>query len=287
MRFFKNKYVISLIIATLLIFLTMALFNANRNDTSVVGNITGVVVGGVQRVFHSIGRGFGNVGTYFMDVNRLNTENTQLRITELELRNDLRELAALREENEQLRRMLGLRDNSQHLDLEAAEVIARNPGNWYNTFTIDVGTSSGIEVRQPVITAYNALVGYISAVGTNWAQVTAITDPTAAVGAVISRSRDMGVVEGDVILARRGQGRLSYISRDTSVIVGDYVETSGMGGIYPGGILIGQVLEVRPDPHGISQYAIIQMAADFGRLTEVFVIKNPPETMGYEYHEEY
>jgi len=121
------------------------------------------------------------------------------------------------------------------------------------------------------------LVGYISDAGTNWARVTALTDPASAVGASIVRSRDFGIVEGDVILGRRGQTRLAYIARDTNIIIGDYVETSGMGGIFPHGLLIGRVLEIRPDLQGISQYAIIETAVDFGRLTEVFVITNPPE----------
>ncbi|MCL2838699.1 MAG: rod shape-determining protein MreC [Oscillospiraceae bacterium] len=279
MRFFKNKYVIALIVATLVIFITMSIFGRNEDGTSVVGNITGVVVGGVQRVLTGAGNSIGSIGTYFSDVNRLTRENEEFRISEQQLRNDLRELAALRDENERLRRMLNLDENNPYLDLEAAKVIAQNPGNWYNTFTINKGTRHGIAVRQPVITAGNELVGYISAVGTNWARVTAIVDPTSAVGAMVVRSRDMGVVEGDVILGRSGQARLSHISRDTNIIVGDYVETSGMGGMYPRGILIGQVLEIRPEMQGLSQYAIIQTAVDFGRLTEVFVIKNPPDAV--------
>jgi len=252
----------------------MAFFNAEEG--TFIGNISGVVVGSVQRVISGAGSGIGNVGTYFADVNRLHREIYTLERALGQNTADALELVRLREENERLRAMLGLRESAAHFEVQAAEVIATNPGNWYTTFTINVGTSSGIAVRQPVITADNALAGYISAVGTNWARVTAISDPSAAVGVIISRSRDMGVVEGDARLGRRGQGRLSYISRDTNVIVGDYIETSGMGGIYPSGILIGRVVEVRPDPHGISQYGIVEMAVDFGRLSEVFVITNPP-----------
>jgi rod shape-determining protein MreC len=277
--FFRNKYVISLILATLIIFFAMSLFNENREGVSVVENVTGVIISSAQRVVSSVGNGVGNIGSYFTDNNRLRRENAELSLRISRAANDVREIGSLRAENERLRAMLNLRENTQEFNLEAAEIIAKTPGNWYNTFTIDKGTRHGVAARQPVITADNTLVGYISDIGTNWARVTAITDPSSAVGAVIVRSRDFGIVEGDVILGRRGQGRLSYIARDTNIVVGDDVETSGMGGIYPRGLLIGRVIEIRPDLQGISQYAIIETAVDFGRLTEVFVIKNPPEVI--------
>ena len=279
MNFFKNKYIIALIIATVIIFLIMSLFVEGREEVSIFENIVGVVVSSAQRVVTGIGDGVGSIGIYFSDINRLNRENNELKSELLRAQNDTREISSLRDENQRLREMLELRENSPEFDLEAAEIIARSPSNWYNTFTIDKGTRNGIAVRQPVITANNALVGYISDVGGTWARVTAITDPASAVGATIVRSRDFGIVEGDAILGRREQTRLSYIARDTNIIVGDYVETSGMGGVYPRGLLIGRVLEIRPDLHGISQYAIIETAVDFSRLTEVFVIKNPPEAV--------
>jgi len=254
----------------------MSLFDRGREDVSIVENIVGVVVSSVQRVVSGIGGGIGSIGTYFSNLNRLTRENIEMRENILRLQNDVRELDALRSENERFREMLNLREAMPGFELQAAEVIAKNPGNWHNTFTIDKGTRNGVAVRQPVITSYNVLVGYISDVGTNWARVTAITDPASAVGATIVRSRDFGIVEGDAILGRREQARLAYIARDTNIIIGDYVETSGMGGIYPSGLLIGRVLEIRPDLHGISQYAIIETSADFSRLTEVFVITNPP-----------
>jgi len=276
-NFFKNKYIISLILATVIILLTMAIFDSNRPNISFVENVTGVVITPVQKLFTTVGNWFGGFGTYFADVNKYKKENAQLRAQVREINDGIRNLDVLRNENERLRRMLDLKETNPELDLESAEIVGKSPGNWYNTFTIDKGLAAGIARKQPVITADNALVGYISDVGNTWAKVVGIIDPSAAVGAIVVRSRDIGIAEGDVTLSKEGYAKFGYISKNTNIIIGDYIETSGMGGIYPKGILIGQVIQIRPEIYNISQYAIIEPTVNFDKITEVFVIKNPVE----------
>ena len=118
------------------------------------------------------------------------------------------------------------------------------------------------------------LVGYVSAVGVNYAQVVGIIDMTSKVAAMISRTRETVVAEGSFELLDEGLMRVSYLKNDSDVRQGDLVETSGYGGIYPKGLLIGRVLEVLPESHGISSYAIIEPVVDFSTLTHVFVVKD-------------
>ena len=275
--FFKNKYIISLFLATIICFLTMSIFDVSRPDISVVENVVGVVIFPVQKLFTTIGNWFGGFGAYFVDVNKYREENGKLKTEIQKLNSGARNLEVLEKENERLRKMLNLKEITHEFDLESAEIIGKNPGNWYNTFTIDKGTSSGIAKKQPVISAENALVGYISDVGTNWAKVVGVIDPASSVGAIIVRSRDIGIIEGDVSLTKEGYAKMGYISKNTNIIIGDYIETSGMGGIYPKGILIGQVLQIRPETYNISQYAIVEPAVDFDKISELFIIKNPIE----------
>ncbi|MBR2452860.1 MAG: rod shape-determining protein MreC [Clostridia bacterium] len=173
-----------------------------------------------------------------------------------------------------MRRLLALKAAYPELELDAAEVVSREPSNWYNTFVIDKGAADGVALNQPVISADKALVGRISEVGTTWSRVITLIDPAHSVGAEIVRSGEYGVAEGDSSDSLGGNLRLSFISKNANIIVGDKIMTSGLGGIYPKGLIIGKVLEIRPDMQGISQYAIIAPDADIESINAVLIVKN-------------
>ena len=108
----------------------------------------------------------------------------------------------------------------------------------------------------------------------NSCQVKPITDVSVKMGAVVSRTREVVVAEGSFELAGDGLLRLSYLQNDSDVLVGDTVETSGYGGIFPKGLLIGTITEVLPESHGISTYAKIQPAVDLTALKKVYIVKS-------------
>ena len=281
MSFFsRNKYKILLIGITLLLVVLMALSTIPGTKANFVSDVLGVVISPVQKGISWV---IGGVQGFFGSVSnmgRYEQENKQLKEKVALLEGEVRETEELKKENARLRNMLDLQARDTAYDMQAAEVIARDAGNWFSAFTIDKGTSSGIAQGNAVIT--NAgLVGYVYEVGTTWAKVTTIIDSTASAGAAVKRTGDTGVVEGDLKLQNEGKCAFVYLRKDANVTEGDHVETSGTGGIYPPGLYIGKVDEVTVDANGVSQRAILQPAVEFDRISEVFVIRGTlPENGG-------
>ncbi|MBO5364757.1 MAG: rod shape-determining protein MreC [Clostridia bacterium] len=280
-KFREHKAAVLLIVATLVIAVLIGIFGAvaSRETASIAENAVGAAAEPGQAATSGIGGWFRNIFTYFGSVKALRTENEALKKANVELDKQVRDMMGLEAENDSLRMMLDLAKIESKLDLVATQVIAKNPSNWYSSFTINKGTDDGIEKNQPVFTANCELIGQVYKVGSSWAEVITILDPDSGVGSMISRTKDIGVLEGDSSLRLRGLCRLGYLSRDAEIAVGDYVETSGMGGIYPKGLLVGKVTEISEDNATMSKYATVEPIADIGKVTEVFVLKSYTEEL--------
>lgn len=270
--------IITLII-TVVIFILMgvsfALVNSNSSFSGT--NAAGVVVSPVQKFFSSIGNSVGGFFEFVGNMKGYQEENEKLLAQVEQQEQKLREMESFEKENQRLRALLELKDNNADKDMVGCEVIAKDPGNWFDVFTIDKGKNYNIKKNDVVVTN-NGLVGRITEVGNNWAKVVAIIDTDSSVGAILTRTQDIAIVDGDMALSDSGQCKLSSVTNGSSLVVGDEVETSGLGGIYPKGILIGTVSEVKSDATGYSQYAIIDTAVDFERIREVLVIRMPAES---------
>ena len=224
----------------------------------------------VQRMFSKAGK---SVSSFFETLSNAHTyreENERLK-EELDiLKQETRSVQSLKQENERLRALLDFKETSTEYDMVGCEVIAKDAGNWFHTFKVDKGSNSGIQVDD-VVVQRRALVGKVTQVGTDWAQITSIIEPQSAVGALVTRTQDVAVAEGDLTLADQGKLKLSFLSDSAGLVVGDSVETSGIGGIYPRGFLIGSVSDIVSDSGGDS-YAIIDTEVDFERIREVMII---------------
>lgn len=157
--------------------------------------------------------------------------------------------------------------------LLATDVLWRRPDPKFDTLVIGAGTRSGVHVRSVVVTR-GGLVGQVYEVTPNTASVVMITDGSQnspGVGARIQRatSRAVGVCKGDL----SSTVSLLYLKNDDDVKKGDVVVTSGMGGVFPPGLLIGSVEDVRADEGNLSKRAHIRPTVDFDRLEEVYVLK--------------
>ena len=269
----RNGKIILIIIVTATVLILMGVSASNRIKASVVEDIVGVIISPVQKVFNKMSSGIENLAEFIVDMKLLREQNKELisKIDELEQKE--MKIQQLENENARLREMLELKNEHDRYDFLGAYVIAKDPGNWFNTFVIDKGTSHGLKINSAVLTS-KGLVGYIYDIGVNRAKVISLIDSKSNVSGIISRTRDVGVVRGDLELQREGLCKMDYILKDADIIPGDYVETSGLGGIYPKGILIGKVKEVVKEPHEISKHAIIEPAVDFGSLEEVLVIRS-------------
>ncbi|MEW5920067.1 MAG: rod shape-determining protein MreC [Bacillota bacterium] len=206
-----------------------------------------------------------------MDYNALVEENKTLR-EELAARDNLRyQLVELQKENYRLRGMLDFKERVSY-DLLPAQVIARDPSQWFETITINRGYADGVKKNMAVVTS-EGLVGNVAKVSRNSAQVLLLTDSRRAVSALVQRTREpgaVGIVEG--YPEEKGCLRMINIPPEANVQAGDTVISAGLGGVFPKGLIIGHIVETGSDQYGLLQQAIIRPAVDFNRLEEVFVV---------------
>lgn len=198
-------------------------------------------------------------------------ENRKLKKENAILMGKLKDVQEYKDENDRLLRLLAISDEMTENETVAAKVIAYEPDNWFSYITINRGTSSGIEVSDPVITA-EGLLGQVTEVGKTWAKVATVINSESSVGVKIVRNGEIGIVEGDTKLSKTNKCRLGYLAANASVMQGDILETSGLGGIYPPGLMVGKISSVSQDNMGRLDYAVIEPFIDFDKLFEVMVI---------------
>jgi rod shape-determining protein MreC len=197
------------------------------------------------------------------EIDRLNRENDQYKVLAMQA-------AASARENSQLRSLLGWQQQAPW-KLKLANVIMRDPANWWRTVQIDLGSRDGIQTNLPVLTT-EGLVGRVSAVGYTRSQVVLIGDPNCRVSALVENpAHDMGVVSAGGLLDT-ALVDLTYLSGNASLKPGQNVITSGLGGIFPKGILIGQVVDSRPVEFGLNTEARVKLSANLGALEQVWVL---------------
>ena len=203
----------------------------------------------------------------------LRSEVEQLRVQNVQAN----EYAA---ENIRLRELLGYTQSARQFDLVMARVIGREPTTWTRMIVIDRGTQHGVQKNMAVVTA-RGLVGTVTDAGPISSKVQLILDPRSAAGALVQRSRVAGVVKGTPDDAMHP--RMVNVPKSQDMAVGDIIVTSGFGGIYPKGIMVGTVSAVKNDSGGLLHYAVIEPATDFQRLEDVAVIvasrEAPPEPL--------
>jgi rod shape-determining protein MreC len=196
---------------------------------------------------------------------RLRLENEQLRI-------QIMQNAELLRENSQLRQSLTWQKQTPW-KLKLARVIGRDPANWWRTILIDAGEKQGLRANLPVLTS-EGLVGRVVAVGPSRAQVLLLGDPNLRVGAVIQDKdvRENGIIISSSTPLDNNMVEFQYFSRNTAIKPGQTVITSGDGGVFPKGIVIGQIVDLQTKSAELSTEARVKIAANLNSLEEVWVM---------------
>lgn len=212
------------------------------------------------------------VYAYMARFDALEAENAALRTRIAEMEEEVRQSVSSNEENARLRDLLEL--SKEHTDFSYAEVslISWTASAWSSSFTINKGTDGGVEKGDCVVTQEGFLVGRIIKAGKTTALVQTILDSASGVGAVTERTGVTAVAEGSYELMNEGLLQLTYLSDPAGVVGGDLVRTSGRGGVYPSGLIVGTVETVSAAPDGFSDYGLVVPAADIASVSELFVI---------------
>jgi rod shape-determining protein MreC len=196
-------------------------------------------------------------------IDTLRRENQQLREQQIQT-------AAIARENDQLRSELGWQRQSAW-KLKLANVVMRDPANWWKTVQIDLGSRDGLQTNQPVLTA-EGLVGRVSAVSYVSSQVVLIGDPDCRISALVEDStHDMGVLTAGGPLDN-SLAELSYLASTANLKPGQDVITSGLGGVFPRGIPIGKIVDAQSIEYGLAAQASVKLNANLGALEQVWVL---------------
>jgi rod shape-determining protein MreC len=220
----------------------------------------------VQKVSQGANDGAGNLLSLIPDIFRARAQNTALqkRIGELE-----QEIVSLRETVLRERRLHDISEFSAEIKGRklTARVIGVSPTAWFNTVVVDKGSSDGVKRFMPAVSA-SGVAGYVMEVYRYSSKILLLTDSNSKVSVIAQRSRARGVVQG----TETGGCLLKYVEATADVAEGDILVTSGDSKIYPEGLLVGRIEELRRRPGDLFQSARVTPETDFAKIEEIALI---------------
>jgi len=223
------------------------------------------------------------ISNYFVSISNLRVaqdENGQLKQRVQELEVEIKQKQELTVENERLKSLLQLREQSQYKVLPA-RIIGRDPSVWFDSSILNRGSLDGVALNMPVVTD-GGLVGRITAVSPLTSQVDLITRDKSGVGAIVGQIGDsnaLGVVSGT---SKKGVLEMKYVPGSVEVAVGQPVFTTGQDGIFPAGLKIGEIVNVVPGSATTAHQIEIRPAAGLDSMQEVgILLYQPPEKVEF------
>lgn len=270
---YKNKKnsIIGISVTILILILLVMLTNIENGKLVMLENAVNAVVSPIQNgITYLKNKVNGNNG-FFYDVDKLKEENEQLKKENELLKQSERELEIIKSENNILKESLKLTEKYPDYETIPGYVISKDITNYSKTIVINVGKNDGIKEKMIVI-ANDGLVGYIESVTNNTSKVKTIIDSSSSTSAIMSNSSESIVCKGT--LEEENKLKAMYIPTEGTITEGDEIRTSGLGGIYKKGILIGTVSKVVDTKNKTDRYAYIKTSVDFTKLETVLVVKN-------------
>lgn len=268
-KFSKEKRAFTLFIClSLLSALIMTVDYHGRGIFGVLKGLGFLILKPVNQTVQNTSHFFSNYFQIFKETEGIQQQNTQLQLENRELS---RENAILKEKlasYEQIDKMIRFKEYYNY-EMLSAQVIGREPSNWFHSVIIDLGSKDGVEVDMGVAT-HKGLVGKIIEVEQHTSEALLLIDQGCSIGALVQRTREVGVIKGGT---ENVYSYLDYIEHDADVQINDIVVTSGMGSSVPKGIIIGRVVAIRKEKHELFQKILIKPEVDFSKLEEVFVVK--------------
>lgn len=265
----KKTGIVGIIVTVIILIMLVIMTTADAAKMSYIENIVNNLVMPIQNGLTYLKNKMAGNDSFFESIDTLKAENNDLKKKNSELEQALREYEIVKSENDTLREYVNLKNKYEAYTAVPAYVINRDISNYSNTVVINVGAKDGIKENMTVI-ADEGLVGHVISVTDSTAKVQTIIDTGTAVTSTISTTKDTIIVQGT--LEDKTVLKATYIPTDASVLQGDSVETSGIGGIYPKGIHIGKIKDVINTKNITDRYATVETAVDFKKLATVLVI---------------
>ena len=270
----RHLLVIMIILCVGLMLATMT----SKRVTPPVRKAAGVIVTPFQNGINEIGKWLTKQLTGFQDVMKLAEENKALReeINELTQKNN--ELIQNQAELSRLEELYQMDRTYSEYPKIAAEVISKDPGNWYSRFVVNRGTKDGVAVNMNVL-GQGGLIGIVTEVGDHWASVRSLIDDESNISGMASNTSEPCVVTGNLLMMDSGKIDFKGLrDSDNEVTEGTSIVTSNSSDKYLTGLLIGYVSEISLDSNNLTKSGTIIPAADFRNLREVLIITELKQT---------
>jgi len=266
------------IVAIILIIISGITSQQRDNITAIekwIGNLITPVQNVVNTSVNNLGQNIGSIA----NLTQLKAQNEELKQKLEKLEKEALNSAMTRSELEELKGLKYalnyIEDIDKYNNITTASIVGKNPGNWFNIFTINVGENQGIK-KDSIILDSNGLVGKIHEVGSNWSKVISIIDNNSSVSFQIMRDSSLqGIITGSITSDITGY----LFDPLADIIVGDKIITSGLG-IYPKGIVIGEIVEVNKSEDHLLKTIKVEPSVNFKRITKVLVME--PREFDYE-----
>lgn len=270
MQFIEDKdrrlKIILNIIVLLIAFVSVASRSPRLERASLVEKTMIDVIAPIQRGVTSLRMSVGNFFNYYVLNINASQENVNLRREILDQKGELFKFQEIIEENKRLKKLLEFGSEISYRKI-LAQVASWDASSDFKVIRINKGLAHGVKLQSPVVTS-KGLVGYVYRLTENFSDVLTIIDSNNRVDALIKRVRSHGIIEGD----NDNKMLIKYISRSEPIVLGDTAITSGLGNVYPKGIMVGKITRIEREIYGITQDIQITPAVDFDRLEEVIIL---------------
>lgn len=270
-RFFSSVQFKILVFVLCAVLMGTVIAVATDNSVSPASSVVGTVFAPLQQLAGKIAEKFSWFDSSFASAGALKIENDKLKEQIADYEKQLADYNEMKRKITSYERMLEIKEKNQDFVLENANIIGTDSANIFSSLIIDKGSSDGVSVNDPVIYG-NYLVGVVRKVNKSYSVVASVLNPDVNISAIESKTRETAYVTTTVEYSESGRCVLSGLQRTTSVSPGGIVLTSGIGGIYPKGLIIGTVSQVLQSEYDISSYAVIEPGAEVDKIEDVFVI---------------
>ena len=270
MKPFKNKLAVTIVVLSVA-FLGIIIFSLKSNS-SVISSGVGSVISPLQKIIYNENDKLKESFDFFINFSKVKQENEELAAKNAELENKLVEYNRMKDENTTLREMFDYSQANQNYNYLGCNIVGYSGGNISNGYVIDKGTNDGVKKDMIVITP-QGLVGKVTKSESSYSIVQTILNENIAVASMVESTRETtGILQGATDNKNKNLAVLSNIPIDSEIKEGDVILTSGLGGMYPKEIRIGEVVSVEIDTVGIMKKAVVKPYVDFNKLEGLFVV---------------
>ena len=268
-HFFSTRVKVVLILALLITGILAVV--GNLTDSKIASKAVQGVLAPLRSGANALTKQAEQIYNYMFRYEALLAENEALKAEIAEMREDNRLADSVSRENDRLRDLLELQAAHEDYELVDGYIIARSSTDWTSSFTVNRGTSAGVQEGMCAITANGEVVGLVTEAGTNYCVIKSVLDSSLEISATIAASGYSGMVTGGYSTGEEGLLRMNYLPSSAVIRNRDQVVTAGST-VYPRNLILGYVVDAGLGDTGVAKFAVLEPAADIENLEQVFIL---------------